>query len=232
MREIVLDTETTGLDPAAGHRLVEIGCVELIQGLRSGKTFHAYINPERDMPPEAERVHGISAEFLKDKPLFRDIERALVEFLADSTLIIHNASFDMKFLNYELKNIGQKALSMDRVIDTVELARKKYPGQPANLDALCRRFNIDLSMRTKHGALLDAELLADVYLELTGGRQSSLVLEEDAAISTDQTVSITNSATPRPARHFKASEEEKQRHQNFIAQIKDAIWLKSRENVN
>lgn len=231
MREIVLDTETTGLDPAAGHRLVEIGCVELIQGLRTGKTFHTYINPERDMPPDAERVHGISAEFLKDKPLFRDVEGALLEFLDESTLVIHNAAFDMKFINWELKNIGKPALTKNLIIDTVEIARKKYPGQPANLDALCRRFNIDLSMRTKHGALLDAELLSDVYLELTGGRQSSLILEEEAAVTVEHTITTVTTVKARPLRIFQASIEEKQRHQTFISQIKDAIWQKMRENA-
>ncbi len=176
-REIVLDTETTGLDPASGHRIVEIGCVEVIGGVRSGKVFHTYLNPERDMPDEAFRVHGISAEFLKDKPVFSEKVEDFLAFIAGDPLVIHNAGFDMRFINAELQRLGFAALPMERATDTVLMARKKYPGSPASLDALCKRFEIDLSGRDKHGALLDAELLAEVYLELLGGRQAALALD-------------------------------------------------------
>ena len=174
MREIVLDTETTGLDPFSGHRIVEIGCVEMIGHIRTGNHFHSYLNPERDMPMEAQNIHGLSAEFLKDKPLFKTIARSFLEFIGDDPLIIHNAAFDLKFLNAELDRNGLPLIAMERAIDTVLMARQKFPGSPANLDALCKRFNIDTSARTKHGALLDAELLADVYLEFKGGPPSDL----------------------------------------------------------
>lgn len=172
MREIALDTETTGLDPASGHRVVEIGCVEMIGHVRTGSHFHTYLNPERDMPPEAERIHGLSVAFLKDKPLFKTVARAFLEFIGDSPLVIHNAGFDLKFLNYELDILGLPLIGPERATDTVLIARKMFPGSPANLDALCKRFSIDLSDRTKHGALLDAELLADVYLAMTRGQES------------------------------------------------------------
>ncbi len=224
MREIVLDTETTGLDPASGHRLVEIGCVELINHIRTGNYFHSYLNPERDMPREAENVHGISAEFLKDKPLFKAVARSFLEFIGDSTLVIHNAAFDMKFLNAELNSLGHPMLPMERTIDTVLMARRMFPGQPASLDALCKRFNIDLSARTKHGALLDAELLADVYLELKGGRQSTLGLVAHA----EETITVDLSfhgQTAIRARHFPPSAEELAAHKTMLQKIKQAIWL-------
>lgn len=176
MREIILDTETTGLEPTQGHRLVEIGCVEMVHKIRTGKTFHTYLNPERDVPAEAQRVHGLSTSFLLDKPLFEEVAGALIAFIGDARLVIHNAIFDMKFVNHELTKINFPTLSMERVTDTLAIARKKYPGAQNNLDALCRRFNIDLSARTKHGALLDAELLADIYIELCGGKQVMLDL--------------------------------------------------------
>jgi DNA polymerase-3 subunit epsilon len=168
MREILLDTETTGLDPKTGHRIVEIGCVELIHRKRTGATFHSYLNPERDMPQEAYRIHGISGEFLQDKPLFAHVAEDFSAFIEGATLVIHNASFDIKFLNAELKTINRPLLPLDKVIDTLLIARKRFPGSPASLDALCKRFKIDLSSREKHGALLDAELLAEVYIQLMG----------------------------------------------------------------
>jgi DNA polymerase-3 subunit epsilon len=178
MREIILDTETTGLDPLRGDRLVEIGGIELINHFPTGRTYHVYINPERDMPEEAFRVHGLSAEFLADKPRFADLVAEFWSFIADATLVIHNASFDMGFINAELKRAGRQNFPMDRVVDTLAMARRRFPGSPASLDALCSRFGIDNSRRTRHGALLDAELLADVYIELIGGRQASFGLAE------------------------------------------------------
>ena len=181
MREIVLDTETTGLDPKSGHRVVEIGCVELLNHVATGETYHCYINPQRPMPAEAERIHGLSDSFLADKPLFAAVAEGFLEFIASAPLIIHNAAFDLGFLNMELKKLARPVIPPDRAIDTVKLARRKFPGAPANLDALCRRFGVDLSVRTKHGALLDSELLAEVYLELVGGRQPGLTLDQAGA---------------------------------------------------
>lgn len=224
MREIVLDTETTGLDPASGHRIVEIGCVELINHIRTGNYFHTYLNPERDMPREAENVHGLSAQFLSDKPLFSTIATSFLEFIGDSPLVIHNAGFDLKFLNAELDTQGLPLIAMDRALDTVFMARKKFPGQPASLDALCKRFNIDLTARTKHGALLDAELLADVYLELRGGRQSTLGLvasSEETAAETNLTFS---GHTSIPERHFPPTSDELASHRNMLEKIKNALW--------
>jgi DNA polymerase-3 subunit epsilon len=180
MREIVLDTETTGLDPAAGHRIVEIGCVELFNTIPTGQTYHVYLDPERDMPEEAFRVHGISAEFLAGKPKFAEIAEAFLAFLGDAPLIAHNAEFDMRFINAELAAQGIAAIATERVIDTLVLARRRYPGAANSLDALCQRYGIDLSRRSKHGALLDSEILAEVYAELLGGRQTSLSLDPSA----------------------------------------------------
>ncbi|MDE3038352.1 MAG: DNA polymerase III subunit epsilon, partial [Pseudomonadota bacterium] len=173
-REVILDTETTGLDPASGHRIVEIGCIELAGGIRSGAFFHSYLNPERDIPDEATRVHGLTAQFLKDKPVFAEKVDDFLAFIAEDPLIIHNAGFDLRFINAEMARLGFAPIPFVRAVDTVSLARKKFPGASASLDALCKRFQIDLSARGKHGALLDAELLAEVYLELTGGRQAAL----------------------------------------------------------
>lgn len=227
-REIVLDTETTGLDPLSGHRMVEIGCVELIDGLRTGAYFHTYLNPERDMPPEAFRVHGLSAEFLSDKPIFSQKIDEFLEFIADCPLVIHNAAFDMKFINFEVERLGFPAIALDRAVDTVLIARKKFPGSPASLDALCKRFNIDLSGRTKHGALLDAELLADVYLDLMGGRQSMLVLD----MSSTQTITLQDAAvainrTVREARVFAIPDEELQAHEAMLKKLKNPLWLEA-----
>jgi DNA polymerase-3 subunit epsilon len=231
MREIALDTETTGLDPASGHRVVEIGCVEMVGHIRTGNHFHTYLNPERDMPPEAERIHGLSSTFLKDKPTFKVVARAFLEFIGDAPLVIHNASFDLKFLNAELNALDLPLIDFARATDTVLIARKMFPGSPANLDALCKRFAIDLSARTKHGALLDAELLADVYLELNGGRQSSLLgakqVTEDSATHhaspTTPDLAFTGH-TALPARNFPPSSEERAAHKAMVEKIKGAIW--------
>jgi DNA polymerase-3 subunit epsilon len=226
MREIALDTETTGLDPNSGHRIVEIGCVEMIDRITTGEVFHVYLNPERDMPEEAFKVHGLSAEFLADKPKMAAVADDFLRFVQDSPLVIHNAQFDMKFINYELKKLGKEAIPMTRTVDTVIMARRKFPGSPANLDALCKRFNIDLSARTLHGALLDAELLADVYLELTGGRQSKLTLKRDG--ETQQTPQHVTRSEVLEMRHFPPSTEELEAHAQFVASsIKQALWLKT-----
>jgi DNA polymerase-3 subunit epsilon len=226
MREIVLDTETTGLDPASGHRLVEIGCVELFNHLATGQVFHVYINPERDVPEEAFAVHGLSEEFLSGHPPFRDHAAAFLEFIAQSPLIIHNAEFDMKFLNWELKALGYEPLPKDRAIDTVAMARRRFPGSPANLDALCRRFSIDNTARTKHGALLDAELLAEVYLELVGGREPGLALAATAARTASGEPVVPRQREVRPPRPHAPTEAELEAHGGFIGQLKAPIWLK------
>jgi DNA polymerase-3 subunit epsilon len=183
MREIVMDTETTGLDPADGHRIVEIGAVELVNLLPTGRVYHQYINPERPVPREAENIHGLGNDFLRDKPVFARIATDFLDFIGDSTLVIHNAAFDMRMLNAELTRLGQPVLPMSRAVDTLEIARKRFPGAQASLDALCRRFGVDNSGREKHGALLDTELLAEVYLELMGGRQQGLVLDPAPTIT-------------------------------------------------
>lgn len=225
MREIVLDTETTGFDPASGHRVVEIGCVELINHMPTGQVFHVYLNPERDMPQEAFNVHGLSEEFLSDKPLFAAVAEDFTAFIGDAKLIIHNADFDMKFLNWELQMLGHPQMPRDRAIDTVGMARKRFPGSPASLDALCRRFGIDNSARDKHGALLDAELLADVYLELIGGREPGLALAANRQTATTAQTEMVR--VTRPARPHAASQEERARHGDFVAKLTDALWLKA-----
>ena len=223
MREIVLDTETTGLDPFDGHRVVEIGCVELLNRIPTGASFHRYLNPERDMPEGAFNVHGLSADFLKDKPLFVDVVEEFMEFISDSVLIAHNASFDYGFLCAELDRCQRAALPRDRVIDTIALARRKHSAGPYSLDALCARYGIDNSRRTKHGALLDAEILAEVYLELIGARQASLILVEDMAIS-------LGSARPAAAQRPillppRLTDEEALAHREFIATLgEDSVW--------
>jgi DNA polymerase-3 subunit epsilon len=199
MREIVLDTETTGLDPVSGHRLVEIACVEVFNLVPTGQFFHAYIDPKRDMPEEAFRIHGLSAEFLTGKPLFEDICDEFVDFIGDSRLIIHNAEFDMKFINHELRRVPKPVIMMDRVFDTLSFARKKHPGASNSLDALCARYRIDNSKRTKHGALLDAEILAELYTELMGGRQTTLILSTKVEKSREMAVkTIGVRAAPLP----------------------------------
>lgn len=227
LREIALDTETTGLDPASGHRVVEIGCVEMIGHVRTGNHFHTYLNPERDMPPEAERIHGLSSEFLRDKPLFKTVASAFLEFIGDSPLVIHNAGFDLKFLNFELNQLDLPLIEFERATDTVLIARRMFPGSPANLDALCKRFSIDLSARTKHGALLDSELLADVYLELKGGRQASL-LGKSETTSTNAGAAesdlIFSGHTDIPVRQFPPSSEELASHKAMVEKLKNPIW--------
>ncbi|MEQ8507980.1 MAG: DNA polymerase III subunit epsilon [Rhodospirillaceae bacterium] len=223
MREIVLDTETTGLDPKSGDRVVEIGCVELHNHMATGETYHTYLNPERDMPSAAEAVHGLSLEFLEDKPKFQDIASDFLKFIGNSPVIAHNASFDLGFLNAELEAIGQPIISKDRSIDTIPLARRKFPGAQVNLDALCRRFNIDLSARVKHGALLDAELLAEVYLELVGGREPGLGFSAKSQVETG-TRQVKVHRPVRPSRPHRASADEKAAHDLFLAKIKNPLW--------
>jgi len=220
MREIALDTETTGFDPASGDRIVEIGCVELVNHLPTGNIFHRYINPERDMPEGAFKVHGLSEEFLKTHNVIaREIDEFLA-FIGNAKLVIHNAQFDMKFLNAELIRMKRPPLSMSQSIDTVSMARRKFPGAQASLDALCRRFAIDNSARTKHGALLDAELLAEVYLELIGGRQQGFTLEENAAFEADSQMQ----KDVHPARPHAASDEERAAHAAFLETLTDPLW--------
>ncbi|MDA8230175.1 MAG: DNA polymerase III subunit epsilon [Magnetospirillum sp.] len=224
MREIVLDTETTGLDPLSGHRLVEIGCVELVNHLPTGEIFHKYLNPERDMPEEAFRIHGLSADFLAGHPVFAEVVADFLEFIGEAPLVIHNAEFDMRFLNAELARLGFPALSMTRAVDTVVIARKRFPGAQANLDALCRRFEIDNAHRTKHGALLDAELLAEVYLQLIGGRQPGLELAVGRTAAA-QAAAVTTRQRREPRLHA-PSPEELEAHRTFVAKLKNAIWLR------
>lgn len=230
MREIVLDTETTGLDPSDGHRLVEIGCIELFNHVATGRTYHQYVNPERDMPTAAYNVHGLSEEFLSGYPKFPEVADAFLEFIGDAPLVIHNSAFDMGFINAEMKRAGRAALPMDRAVDTVSMARRRYPGAPASLDALCRRFDIDNSARTKHGALLDAELLAEVYLELRGGRQPGLGLgaaEAGASTGSDgvQVLEIRKAAEIRPPRPHAPTADEAAAHAAFLATFKQPMWL-------
>lgn len=231
MREIVLDTETTGLSPRAGHRIVEIGCVELHNTVPTGRTYHQYINPERDMPDEAFRIHGLSEAFLAEKPVFTDIVGDFMDFIGDATLVIHNAEFDMKFLNAELVLCNRTELPMERSRDTVAMAKKRFPGAQVNLDALCNRFEIDNSARTHHGALLDAELLAEVYVELLGGKQPTLVLgaADDTGTTADGQArqAVAADRPVRPARPHVASEEEKTAHAAFVATLTDAVWLRA-----
>lgn len=221
MREIVLDTETTGLDPNAGHRVVEIACIELVNRVPTGKHYHTYLNPERDMPEEAFRVHGLSEEFLSGHPKFTEEIDKFDDFIGDAGLVIHNAEFDMKFLRAEYKLLGRVGLADNPVVDTVQLARKKFPGAPASLDALCRRFAIDNSARTVHGALLDAELLADVYLELMGGRQPGLGFAVEARRESE-TVERTREA--RAPRAHAPTEAEREAHKAFVERMKEPLW--------
>jgi DNA polymerase-3 subunit epsilon len=230
-REIVLDTETTGMSPAEGDRVVEIGALELINHMPTGKTFHTYLNPERDMPEGAYRVHGLSIDFLADKPLFHEIADEMLAFFGDARLIIHNADFDMGFLNAELTRIGRDPLPAERALDTVRLARRKYPGAPASLDALCRRFDIDNAHRTLHGALLDSELLAEVYLELIGGREPGLVLAgqgagaaESGGEDMDPAAALHRERPFRAPRPHAESDEDRARHAAFLERLKDPIW--------
>ena len=227
MREIVLDTETTGISPNEGHRLCEIGCVELDNHMPTGRTFHVYVNPERDMPEGAFRVHGLSEEFLRDKQKFAEIVDDFLEFIIDTPLIIHNASFDMGFLNAELKRTGKKNLPFSQAIDTLAIARRKFPGAQNSLDALCRRFNVDNSNRVKHGALLDSELLAEVYLELIGGREPGLGLAADAsgAGGKGRAGQVRRAQRDKPLSSL-LTEKEREAHAAFIATLgDDTLWV-------
>jgi DNA polymerase-3 subunit epsilon len=228
MREIVLDTETTGFEPETGDRIVEIGAVELHNHMPTGRTYHQYINPERAMPDDAFQVHGLGDEFLRDKPVFKEIGDAFLEFIGDAKLVIHNAAFDMKFLNAELGWMNRPLLPFDQAIDTLAIARKRFPGSPASLDALCRRFGIDNSSRTLHGALLDSEILAEVYLELIGGRQPDLVLTQGVqSIGADSKSDVWR-PKPRPKKLApRITETESAAHAEFVGTLgPDAMWSK------
>ena len=223
MREIVLDTETTGFEPSEGHRLVEIGCVELQDRFPTGRTFHVYVNPERDMPQDAFKVHGLSIDFLKDKPLFAEVADDFITFVGDAQLVIHNAQFDTKFLNFELGRLGHQPLPADRIVDTLQLARRKHPGGPNSLDALCDRYGLDRSRRVKHGALLDAEILAEVYSELLGGKQSKLDLSARVGHADRETDAARRAR--RVALPPRLTEAEREAHAAFVATLGDAaVW--------
>ena len=229
MREISLDTETTGLDPASGDRIVEIGCVEMINHVATDQSFHVYLDPKRPMSPEAIEITGLTDEFLAGKPLFESIAQAFADFIADDMLVIHNAPFDVKFINSEFRRVGLPSLERARVLDTLPMARKKFPGSQANLDALCRRFGIDNSAREKHGALLDAELLAEVYLELIGGRQPDFILNESKSDGNEakQQLGIQRGpANTRPKTlRSRLTDDEKALHSSLLNELGDeAIW--------
>jgi DNA polymerase-3 subunit epsilon len=229
MREIIFDTETTGVSPLTGDRMVEIGCVEMINRVETGRTFHAYYNPCRSMPSGAEAVHGLSDVFLSDKPLFADTCEALLDFIGDAPLIAHNAAFDFGFLNNELTLCGRQLVCMTRMICTVELAKKRHPGAKHSLDALCTRYGVDRSLRVKHGALIDAQLLAQCYVELTGGRQIGFTLGMDAPLArpSGDLITATQVSTPvRPPRRFEPSADELERHAAFVATLTDPIWVR------
>jgi DNA polymerase-3 subunit epsilon len=226
LREIVIDTETTGLDPANGDRLIEVGCVEIVNRIPTGREFHRYLNPERDIHSEAVAVHGLTAEFLKDKPLFRDIADELLEFVADAPLVAHNAAFDIAFLNAELQRLARPPLAANRVVDTLALARRRHPAGPNSLDALCKRYGIDNSQRIKHGALMDSLLLANVYVELLGERQATLGLGGTGAVETALQLRLAP-AKPRPQPLMPRLGVEAERiHREFVATLgPNAIWL-------
>ncbi|WP_339045656.1 DNA polymerase III subunit epsilon [Candidatus Mesenet endosymbiont of Agriotes lineatus] len=227
LREIVLDTETTGLDIDSGHRIIEIGCVELVNKVRSGVVFHEYINPCRDVPYHSTKIHGITDEMLKDKPVFEEIAQKFIDFTSDSALVIHNAGFDVKFINMELGRLNHGSISSSRVIDTLSMARRKFMGSPASLDALCKRFNISLESREVHGALVDAELLAKVYVEMTGGLQISFF--HNAKQSRDQTAEGNDCSMSKKyykPRDFPLSQEEINAHIELLKSIKNPIWMK------
>ena len=226
MREIVLDTETTGFEPSEGHRIVEIGCVELKHHVPTGNNYQVYINPERDMPEDAEKVHGLSAEFLSDKPVFADVADDFRSFVSDDPVVIHNASFDLKFLNYELRQLDRQPIQPEQSVDTLLIARRKYPGAPASLDALCKRFQIDATERTVHGALLDAELLAQVYLELIGGAQPGLSFTDtkDGSVGGSGPAQVARNPRPRPLPSLLTAEEEAA-HKAFLEALPgEAFW--------
>lgn len=224
-----MDTETTGMDPFTGDRIVEIGCVELINHIPTGNYYHVYINPERDVPAEVVAVHGLTEEFLRDKPTFAEIYGDFLEFIGDAKLVIHNAEFDMKFINHHIQEMGAPAIAQHKVIDSLIMARQKFPGSPASLDALCKRYEIDNSNRTLHGALLDSELLAEVYLELLGGRQTGLSLGDNSgrgSMAMDDKTGTKGAKKPlREPRHFPIPEEELAKHTEMVATLGDkALW--------
>jgi DNA polymerase-3 subunit epsilon len=226
MREIIFDTETTGLDPSQGDRLVEMGCIEMVNRVATGRSFHAYYNPERSMPAQAEAVHGLSDSFLSDKPLFAQSVEELLAFLADSPLVAHNATFDFGFLNAELAICGLEPVSETRMVDTLAIAKRRHPGAKLSLDALCTRYGIDRSHRTRHGALLDAELLAQVYVELTGGRQIGLELSADQGADIVPIRKLTIEREYRAPRPHQASAQELERHKAFVAEMENPLWDK------
>lgn len=222
IREIVLDTETTGFEPSQGHRLVEIGCLELVNHIPTGRVFHTYINPEREVPGDAFAVHGLSYEFLKNHPPFKDVVSLFLEFVEETPLVIHNAKFDMKFINAELKQHGHSEIPFSRAIDTLIMARQKFPGSPASLDALCKRFGVDNKARDKHGALLDAELLAQVYLELMGGKQPGLTLEFTSSVK--EIAEGKKEKQMWPPRPHGPSVEEITLHGELVARLNKPVW--------
>ena len=227
VREIIFDTETTGLNPVGGDRMVEIGCIEMFNRVETGRHFHAYFNPERPMPSEAEAVHGLTTVFLSDKPRFGERAEELLDFLEDSPLVAHNASFDFGFLNHELGRCGRPAVCTSRMVDTLVLARTRHPGAKHSLDALCTRFGVDRSHRVRHGAVLDAQLLAQVYVELTGGRQIGLGLVADTGmVEVDGAGGAVTVREPRPARPHYAAAEELERHRAFIARLVNPLWAR------
>ncbi|MFQ5956134.1 MAG: DNA polymerase III subunit epsilon [Kiloniellales bacterium] len=221
MREVVVDTETTGLDPSEGHRIVELACLELANHLPTGRIFHHYIDPQRDIPTEAYDVHGISAEFLAGKPPFAEIAKGFIAFIGEDRLVMHNAEFDLKFLNAELEALGRPRIPLSRTVDTLAMARRKFPGAQASLDALCRRFEIDNSARTTHGALLDAELLAAVYIELCGGRQPGFELGHGGPMLSTEAAPPRSARPPRP---HGPTAEEATLHERLVKQLKDPVW--------
>jgi DNA polymerase-3 subunit epsilon len=224
MREIVLDTETTGLDPYQGDRVVEVGCIELFNGIPTGQSFHRYVNPERDVPVSAFEVHGLSGEFLKDKPLFREVADELLDFVGNAALVIHNAAFDIGFLNAELERVGKPLIARERIVDTLLLARRKHPAGPNRLDDLCVRYGIDNSKRSKHGALLDAEILAEVYIELIGARQAQLGLQPAGSSPIGAVVVARAVARPAPLA-VRVTDAEREAHRAFVATLgANAIW--------
>ena len=227
MREIILDTETTGLNPRGGDRLIEIGCVELINRYPTGREYHVFINPERDVPAEAQAVHGITTEFVRDKPLFSALADEFLAFIADATLVIHNASFDIGFLNAELERLAKPAIGMDRVVDTLALARRKHPSGPNSLDALCKRYGVDNTKRVKHGALMDSVLLTEVYLELLGERQGALTLATASANAANSAAAHAGRAAQRPTPlPPRISAEDEAAHAAFVATLgNSAVWL-------
>lgn len=231
MREIIFDTETTGFDPNSGDRVVEIGCIELVNRMPTGDNFHQYVNPERDVPTSAAKIHGLTAEFLVDHPVFADVAGGFLEFVGDSALVAHNADFDRRFINWELENAGLEPIASARMIDTLVMARSKYPGAQNSLDALCKRLGVDNSHRSLHGALLDCELLSEVYLELCGGRQAGLELVQESITTNDGGSSlagdnISGAKKKRARRSFPPSKEELAAHAEFLDNLKDPVWTR------